>query len=218
MLLAGCGSNGSEQPPTLSDDSLYATFRDPGNEWRGKPFWSWNGRLEKDELIRQLHVFKEMGMGGAFLHSRVGLKTEYLGPEWFDLTNAVVDEAARLGMEAYLYDEDRWPSGSAGGMVTEDPALRMNFVELQTMPAEQFRWDNDSIVSAFACDLDGIDYSNLQRLTPESNMADYAGKTVLKFQHKTFRGSDGYNGNTYIDVFNPKATERFIELTHEQYL
>lgn len=121
-------------------------------------------------------------------------------------------------MEAYLYDEDRWPSGSAGGMVTEDPALRMNFVELQTMPAEQFRWDNDSIVSAFACDLDGIDYSNLQRLTPESNMADYAGKTVLKFQHKTFRGSDGYNGNTYIDVFNPKATERFIELTHEQYL
>ena len=165
MLLAGCGSNGSEQPPTLSDDSLYATFRDPGNEWRGKPFWSWNGRLEKDELIRQLHVFKEMGMGGAFLHSRVGLKTEYLGPEWFDLTNAVVDEAARLGMEAYLYDEDRWPSGSAGGMVTEDPALRMNFVELQTMPAEQFRWDNDSIVSAFACDLDGIDYSNLQRLS-----------------------------------------------------
>ena len=96
MLLAGCGSNGSEQPPTLSDDSLCATFRDPGNEWRGKPFWSWNGRLEKDELIRQLHVFKEMGMGGAFLHSRVGLKTEYLGPEWFDLTNAVVDEAAAM--------------------------------------------------------------------------------------------------------------------------
>ena len=124
MLLAGCGSNGSEQPPTLSDDSLYATFRDPGNEWRGKPFWSWNGRLEKDELIRQLHVFKEMGMGGAFLHSRVGLKTEYLGPEWFDLTNAVVDEAARLGMEAYLYDEDRWPSGAAGGLVTRDPKFR----------------------------------------------------------------------------------------------
>ena len=67
MLLAGCGSNGSEQPPTLSDDSLYATFRDPGNEWRGKPFWSWNGRLEKDELTRQLHVFKEMGQSALVL-------------------------------------------------------------------------------------------------------------------------------------------------------
>ena len=61
MLLAGCGSNGSEQPPTLSDDSLYATFRDPGNEWRGKPFWSWNGRLEKDALIRQLQWTRPRG-------------------------------------------------------------------------------------------------------------------------------------------------------------
>lgn len=217
MLLVGCGSNGSEQPPTLSDDSLYATFRDPGNEWRGKPFWSWNGRLEKDELIRQLHVFKEMGMGGAFLHSRVGLKTEYLGPEWFDLTNAVVDEAARLGMEAYLYDEDRWPSGSAGGMVTVDTSLRMKYLILETMPAEQFEWNDEGIVSAFACDLNGIDYSNLQRLNPASNMADYAGKTVLKFAQRTCPESDVYNGTTYLDVFNPKATERFIELTHEQY-
>ena len=210
MLLAGCGSNGSEQSPTLSDDSLYATFRDPGNEWRGKPFWSWNGRLEKDELIRQLHVFKEMGMGGAFLHSRVGLKTEYLGPEWFDLTNAVVDEAARLGMEAYLYDEDRWPSGSAGGMVTVDTSLRMKYLILETMPAEQFEWNDEGIVSAFACDLNGIDYSNLQRLNPASNMADYAGKTVLKFAQRTCSESDVYNGTTYLDVFNPKATERFI--------
>lgn len=166
LATAACTSNTKRQTATLSDDSLYTTFRDPGHEWRGKPFWSWNGRLEKDELIRQLHIFKEMGMGGAFLHSRVGLKTEYLGQEWFDLTNAVADEAEKIGMEAFLYDEDRWPSGSAGGMVTENPAYRMNFVTLYTMPAEEFKWDNDSIVSAFVCKLDGIDYSELERLTP----------------------------------------------------
>lgn len=77
---------------------------------------------------------RKWAWGGAFLHSRVGLKTEYLGPEWFDLTNAVVDEAARLGMEAYLYDEDRWPSGSAGGMVTVDTSLRMKYLILETSP------------------------------------------------------------------------------------
>lgn len=48
-------------------------------------------------------------------------------------------------------------------------------------------------------------------------MADYAGKTVLKFAQRTCPESDVYNGTTYLDVFNPKATERFIELTHEQY-
>lgn len=42
----------------------------------------------------------------------------------------------------------------------------MNFVTLYTMPAEEFKWDNDSIVSAFVCKLDGIDYSELERLTP----------------------------------------------------
>ena len=108
-----------------------------------------------------------MGMGGAFLHSRVGLKTEYLGQEWFDLTNAVADEAEKIGMEAFLYDEDRWPSGSAGGMVTENPAYRMNFVTLYTMPAEEFKWDNDSIVSAFVCKLDGIDYPIRRENRPE---------------------------------------------------
>ena len=86
------------EKPTLSE----ALFRHPGSEYRAAPFWAWNCKLEREELLRQLDVLKEMGMGGAFLHSRVGLKTEYLGPEWFDLTNAVVDEAARLGMEAYL--------------------------------------------------------------------------------------------------------------------
>ena len=94
--MLSCSSGGNKQKSvTLSDDSLYTTFQDPGHEWRGKPFWSWNGRLDKDELIRQLHVFKEMGMGGAFMHSRVGLKTEYLGWDWFDLTNAVADEAEK---------------------------------------------------------------------------------------------------------------------------
>jgi arylsulfatase A-like enzyme len=57
-----------------------------------------------DALIRQIYVMQEMGFGGFFMHSRTGLATEYLGPEWFDLINACADEAEKLGMEAWLYD------------------------------------------------------------------------------------------------------------------
>ena len=39
-------------------------FENPPAELRGKPFWSWNGDLDKDELIRQIGIAKEMGMGG----------------------------------------------------------------------------------------------------------------------------------------------------------
>ena len=51
------------------------------SEFKAKPFWSLNGKLEKEELSRQIEVFKKMGFGGAFLHSRTGLKTEYIGEE-----------------------------------------------------------------------------------------------------------------------------------------
>ena len=103
---------------------LYEQFQNPSVAWRGKPFWSWNGELEKDELIRQSHVLGEMGFGGYFMHSRSGLITEYLGDEWFDLINSTADAGEKEGLEVWLYDEDRWPSGSAGGSVTKGSTAR----------------------------------------------------------------------------------------------
>ena len=104
---------------------LRAQFERPGSAYRGKPFWSWNGELEKGELLRQMDVMEQMGFGGFFMHSRSGLITEYMGDEWFDCINALADAGAKRGLEAWLYDEDRWPSGSCGGKVTEDERLRM---------------------------------------------------------------------------------------------
>ena len=127
----------------LSD--IHSVFSAPGNTYRGKPFWSWNGELTKEELVRQANVLGQMGFGGYFMHSRCGLITEYLGDEWFDLTNAVADASKESGLEAWLYDEDRWPSGSAGGKVTKDPQYRQKSLYLYEYAPEQFVWDNDVI-------------------------------------------------------------------------
>lgn len=43
---------------------LYSEFISPSAEWRGKPFWSWNGELDEHELCRQVSVLKEMGSAG----------------------------------------------------------------------------------------------------------------------------------------------------------
>ena len=51
-------------------NNLENLFQSPSAAYRGKPFWSWNGKLEKDELLRQIQIFKEMGMGGYFCPSR----------------------------------------------------------------------------------------------------------------------------------------------------
>ena len=89
-------------------------FKNPTCEFRGTPFWAWNSWLEKDELERQIGIFKEMGFGGFFMHTRSGMSTEYLGKEFMRLIRACNRKARENGMLSYLYDEDRWPSGAAG--------------------------------------------------------------------------------------------------------
>lgn len=218
LTLALFSCAGPSVPATLSDDALMSGFSDPSVEWRGKPFWSWNGRLEKDELIRQVGVFKDMGFGGYFMHSRIGLDTEYLGEEWFDLVNAVSDEGVRQGMLNYLYDEDRWPSGTAGGYVTMDPQYRQHFLHMEVLPKDSTLALPDTLAALFTCRLDGISFSDPVRVHSREEALSAPGNNVLAFYVRESPHDDFYNGYTFLDTFNPKATRRFIELTHEAYL
>ena len=90
-------------------------WRSPSSEYRPAPFWSWNDTLTDEELRWQVRELKRAGYGGFFMHPRVGLETEYLSSEWFDMIGSCVDEARTHDMQAWLYDEDKWPSGFAGG-------------------------------------------------------------------------------------------------------
>lgn len=212
----------------MSKQELYDIFRNPGAEWRGKPFWSWNGELREDEVLRQINVMKEMGLGGFFMHSRAGLITEYLGEEWFELINAGADEGERVGMEAWLYDEDRWPSGSAGGMVTKDPNYRMKSIVITEQSPDTFVFD-DSMCYMFIARLDGIDlwsYAAIKdsvELTTlltafESKTRDMPGTVkILSFSVVPDAPDSNYNGNTYIDTMSYEAVSRFIEITHKKY-
>ena len=67
------------------------------DQYRGLPFWCWNGKLDKAEIVRQVHVLKDMGFRGFFMHSRTGLETEYLGQEWFEIVTTAAQEAKKLG-------------------------------------------------------------------------------------------------------------------------
>ena len=87
---------------------------------RPVPFWSWNDKLEPDELRRQIGAMQDAGMGGFFMHARGGLETEYLSEDWFRAVEASVDEAKKRGMQAWCYDENGWPSGFAGGKLLEE--------------------------------------------------------------------------------------------------
>ena len=100
-------------------------FQNPDKRYRGAPFWAWNTKLNKESVLKQIEIFKEMGFGGYHIHTRVGLDTPYLGEEFLRLVRDCVEKGKESGLLTYLYDEDRWPSGYAGGKVTEEPAYRV---------------------------------------------------------------------------------------------
>lgn len=103
------------------EDSL---FKQPTAEYRGAPFWAWNTMLDQKELDRQIEVLKSMGFGGAHLHPRTGLETPYLSEEFMDRIKGCLAKAKQENLQVYLYDEDRWPSGFAGGLVTKEEKYR----------------------------------------------------------------------------------------------
>ena len=192
-------------------------FRSPDASLRGKPFWAWNGRLEKNELLRQVRVMKEMGFGGFFMHSRTGLQTEYLGEEWFSLVNACADEAESLGMEAWLYDEDRWPSGTCGGAVSVDHAMRMRSLWMQRNASFSGEEDFAACAAVFEVDeRDGI-VRAYRRLHSLAEAREASGELV-RFEVREEKESSFYNGQTYIDTMAAEPTRRFLESTHDRYL
>lgn len=198
--------------------SLLRDFKSPPNQYRGAPFWAWNGHLEEPELRRQIRIMQRMGLGGFFMHARVGLETPYLSDEFMDCVGACVDEAERLGMQAWLYDEDRWPSGFAGGLVTRKKEFRKRTLALEVLDSpSKLKWNKD-LVAAFAGKLDGQAASQVRRIGRNSRPRGLEkGQKILAFRVVIDEPSDYYNGFTYVDTLNKRAIAEFLRVTHEAY-
>ncbi|MCL2700629.1 MAG: hypothetical protein FWE88_02920, partial [Phycisphaerae bacterium] len=198
-------------------DKWLAEFKSPGCAMRAKPFWAWNGIMDPEELRRQIRVFKQMGLGGFFMHSRVGLDTAYLSKEWFDCIRACIDEAKQQDMEAWLYDEDRWPSGGAGGIVTKDERFRQRFLKItRHSDAKTFRW-TDRTVGAFTATVEGLTARDVAPVKRNAKPTLAAGQTLLAFHVELAELNPWFNGYTYLDTLNPQGVKQFIKVTHEAY-
>ena len=200
-------------------------FRNPTSEYRGTPFWALNSRLTTDELCRQIDVFKEMGLGGFHLHVRTGLENEYLSEEYMNLMKDCVDKARTEEMLAWLYDEDRWPSGAAGGLVTKDEKYRGRcllftpFKEAETFSSNDSRSEGGrsgkgQLIACYDIILDSEGYLEDYRRIEENREAK--GEKWYAFL-EIHGSSSWYNGQAYADTLSHEAIKKFIEVTHEKY-
>lgn len=200
-------------------ESLYKQFEQPSVEHRSVPFWAWNDDLDAEELARQVVQMKEQGMGGFFIHSRDGLETEYMGPEWMDCVRRTVDTAAEQGMQVWLYDEDRWPSGFAGGLVQERGGDASRAKGL-TMEVVRAKTPTDSCADAVALFKAVIDERNLlccTKLHLDSPCDLNEDEVLLVFRVEISERSEWFNNEAPPDNLNPDTVRSFLDITYEAY-
>lgn len=201
-------------------------FQNPTKEYRGTPFWAWNCKPERTLIKKEIKYFKEMGMGGAHVHSRTGLDIPYLSEEFFSFVKYAMEQFKNEDMFCWLYDEDRWPSGSAGGIVTKDLEMRSRFLVIEpylyrdetkdafVATAKAVRSINRKLLGYYK-----ISFTKEGRLNcydrivdPEKEEGDI-WEAYLEISGDT----PWFNNQAYINTFDKKAVDRFIEVTHEQY-
>lgn len=209
--------------PSLSED----LFMNPSSEYRGTPFWAWNSNLEADELCRQIDIFNQMGFGGFHMHVRTGLSNKYLSDEFMQLIRTCVDKAKCNEMLDWLYDEDRWPSGAAGGIVTKNKKFRQTSICFtpdyeKTLFRHKTERDNPEmddetgfeLICCYDIVLDDNGYLVSYNRIGKDDIAE-GKKWYLCLYVET--SNSWYNDQTYIDTLNPDAVKEFINVTHERY-
>jgi hypothetical protein len=201
-------------------------FKEPTKEYRAVPFWAWNNKLDEELLLREIGQLKEMGMGGAHIHCRVGLDTEYLGEEFFRLVKHSLEELKVKEMLCWLYDEDRWPSGSAGGLVTKEEKFRSRFLvfapagyqepeeEGYMSAAKAVRSRNRTLLGRYRVHFDDSGFmTNYKRMDNSDTNNQDVWEAYLEISGDT----PWFNNQAYVNTLDKNAIDCFIRTTHDKY-
>jgi len=193
--------------------SVASNFANPPAIYRTAPFMVWNWKVTKPEIDRMIMDFKDAGCGAVIIHPRPGLITEYMSDDWYSLYRYAVDKGKEVGMTIWIYDENSYPSGFAGGHVPHDMPESYNqgaglaLTKAETLP--------DDMSNCFIClKKDGDKWIDITQTV--SSYKNSKGEYYI--YSKTYYGkSDWYGGYSYVDLLMKGVTDRFISTTMKGY-
>ena len=202
-------------------------FQNPTSEYRGTPFWAWNCQMTEEKITTIVDALKDMGMGGGHIHCRTGMNNPYMSQEFLDLVKDAYKKFKDRQMITWLYDEDRWPSGAGGGLVTKDPEYRIRFLVFSPKPLEDVPESNLSSSGQAVRSENRRLLARYQVVLEEGWLKDYKrleeGEAVSPeacewFAYLEISGNNPwFNNQSYVNTLDKKAIQRFIEVTHEAY-
>jgi hypothetical protein len=162
---------------------------------------------------------------------------DYLGPRWWADLRVAVDEARRRGLEVWIFDEWMYPSGIAGGrVVAQDPSFTRHILADHALtvsgPVPERDWglpapleplEEVVSVSAFPVEPRGDDgtidlagKAAVQDLTRVRWAVPSGGWRICWTTARPEAPREGWRMDTMVDVLNPKVSETFLRLTHEE--
>lgn len=203
-------------------------FKQVDPKYSATPLWFWNGKLDPQELKRQIDEMVDKGVYGAFMHARAYLNTQYLEDDWWQAIQACIDEGKKKGFKPWLYDEYAWPSGTAGSVFkygSQKPSRVLAKGEVNMAKGlipRSFSWngdlqslkikinqDNRKLIATYIILNNDNKELKFDRLDNFENLANQNPKKIVAFYRNIYPAQ--------VDYLNKDTIKLFISLTHEEY-
>ncbi|MGL4942822.1 MAG: glycosyl hydrolase [Thermoguttaceae bacterium] len=208
----------ADGPKRESLEEMKAAFKNPPRDYTSGPLWTWNDLLTEEQIRSTMQDMAAQHVKQVWVHPRPGLMTPYLSDDWFRLWGVALDEAQKLDMNVWIYDENSYPSGFAGGFVPEAlPDSRGQGLHAQRTK----KLDNIDGDTLFVFEVTR-DAKGNETFTNRTDILTKLGELPQDGDWLVFRrawaGSSGWFGGWwYVDLLKKGVTEKFIEITFEAY-
>ena len=199
---------------------------------------------KKAVVTNYLLDIRSRGFGG--IVNNVCTRNYTLDPQEWEVFAFVADECERLGLRLWIYDEDGYPSGAAGGLtIAENPDFEATAVVMVKSPLAPGETTTLALprghqhflfAATYPCDEDGtlIPDENGQYIPAYvadcrysdqpvtlQNPTDTPALAVAFVRKRLYEGTHSvhnvYQSRRYIDVTNRDAVAAFLRNTYDLY-
>lgn len=215
--------------------NIQQAFRTGVQEYTPATMWFTSGNINKQEMTYQIEKFREQGIRDYFIHATNDTRGDYLGDYFFRMIKHAAEEAKRLDMNLWIYDEYNWPSGAAAGQViANEPWTRSSGLfrfQRQVKAGETLRLElpnreryhtvpllftADGIAVKPHMEEDTVIWSNQSNC--EVLFEAFFSKWLLgKLDVTSCAEVVEPNAEGYLDTLDQEAVKVFLQKTHERY-
>lgn len=114
----------------VSEEDLANGFRNLPESAKPWTYWMWlDGNISREGITADLEAMKRIGLGGVLVMN-LGIRSEsftpgavrFMTPEWREMVHHAMSEAARLGLQMNINNDDGWNSG--GPWITPETGMQ----------------------------------------------------------------------------------------------